>query len=150
MKIFAKATLDSWKIRTGLTLNADAPDLLKLWFAAYNDNPEKWGIIHPFSATTNSVHLADNIINFLRNGVQSKSSNLPKPRAIALIVAFQDANVIHASWLCEVRTVINVNDFVSEAFTFPIDDVRQLYWNFLHIRPHRFFVKYPWIYFERK
>ena len=128
VKIFAKATLGSRKIRTGLTLNADAPDLSKLWSAAYNGNPEKWGIIHPFSATTNPVHLADNIINFLCNGVQSKSSNLPKPRAIALIVAFQDANVIHASWLCEVCVVlINVNDFSFEAFTFLIDDIRQLY-----------------------
>ena len=139
-------TLTKKKSASGIT-----EDLGDLWDKTYSVEAEKWNLLHPFETTTPPVHLAENLINFIRNGVNFQENPQAEPNSIALIIAPNDANIIHASWLCGVRTVLlSPNQFVNEAMKLLVNSMPQLYHNFLQIKPGRFFVRYPWFQFERK
>ena len=57
-------TLTKKKSASGIT-----EDLGDLWDKTYSVEAEKWNLLHPFETTTPPVHLAENLINFIRNDV---------------------------------------------------------------------------------
>ena len=79
-----------------------------------------------------SCHLAENLIKFIRNGINFQDEPQADPHAVALIISPNDSNIVLASWLCGVRTIlISPNEFVNEAMSLKVNSIPQIYSNFL-------------------
>ena len=107
-------------------------DLEELWEKTYNVELEKWHFLHPFTTTTPLAHLAENLIKFIQNGINFQDEPQADPHAVALIISPNDSNIVLASWLCGVRTIlIRPNEFVNEAMSLKVNSIPQIYSNFL-------------------